>query len=327
MSSERSLIVDFLRSIDVGDFIALAPSRERFDQDEEHDEARRIADERGVADPGWVFWHHQSDGVFDINGNLTSGLRLHWGGDHDKVLTALAAIPAPLRIIDHGPGGAIEVVSDATQSRLTADFPDVADTTAVKARIKAITGPVSRRKPETWTLDEHAWFEDVLVHGSIAAQAAVVGWITESPDLSDASLDYLVANWTSIYTKAPGWVLISSLLRQLDRRDDPRLDDLLDIAEKRKGYAFRAGASLFLVDRLRADPHGAAAQADLERLARFAHDPGRYDHTPGNGIALRGLVKILALRDNRTEAEVAVTLLSDTTFDASARNQLAEFAG
>lgn len=327
MHSERSLIVEFLRSIDSGDLIALAPSRERFDQDEGHYEARQIAAARGLTDPSWVFWHQQSDWVFDAYGNLVSGLLLHWGGDHSRVLSALSLIPAPLRVIDHGPGGAIEIVSEEMVARRNADFPDVADTKAVKARINAITGPVSRRKPETWTLEELAWFENVLIHGDLAAQGAVVGWVTKSSNLSNSAIDYLVENWTSIYPKAPDWVLIADLLRQLDSRGDPRLDALLDIAEKRKGYVFRTGAAQFLTDRLRANPHGASADAYLERLARFAHDPGRYTHTPGNGMALRGLVEVLALRAGKSKAEIADGLRSDTTFDASALNALAKLVG
>lgn len=326
MSSERSILVKFFRSIDANDFVALAPSRERFDQDEGHDEARRVAAERGVTDPSWVFWHRQSAWAFDNNGNIASGLLLHWGGDQDEVRNALAGIPAPLRVIDHGPGRAFEIVSDAAQSRLDADFPEIADTTAVKARIRAITDPVPRRKPETWTVEEHAWFEDVLLRGDVGAQAAVVGWITKSPNLSDTCVEHLVTNWTSIYPKAPDWVLISDFLEQLDRRNDPRLNDVLDITEKRKRYAFRDGASCFLTNRLRADPHAASAQTDLDRLARFAHDPGRYDHSPGNYTALKGLVEILALRESRSEAEVAITLLSDPSFDVSARNYLTKVA-
>ena len=326
MRSERSLILEFLQSIDTGDFIALAPSRERFDQSEGHHEARQVAAERGITNPSWVFWHDQSDWVFDTNGNLVSGLLLHWGGDHDWVLAALSKISAPLRVLDHGQGGAIKIVSDAMEARLKADFPNVADTRAVKARINAITGPVERRKPETWTPEELAWFEDVLVQGDLAAQGAVVGWLTKSPELSEVSVDHLVANWTSIYPKAPDWVLVADFLRQLDRRGDPRLEALLDIAENRKGYVFRAGASQFLTDRLQADPHGAMADSDLERLARFAHDPGRYTHTPGNGMALRGLIEVMALRGNQSKAEVAASLLTDRTFDVSALNELNKWA-
>lgn len=57
----------------------------------------------------------------------------------------------------------------------------------------------------------------------VAAQTAVVGWFTKAPDLSDEAIDHLVANWTSIYPKAPNWVLTADLLNQLHRRGDPRL--------------------------------------------------------------------------------------------------------
>lgn len=326
MSNERDVIVKFLRAIDGGDLIALAPSRDRFDQEEGHHEARQLATARGIADPSWIFWHQQSDWVFDAYGNLVSGLLLHWGGDHERVLTALAEIPPPLHVIDNGLNSAFEIVSDDAEARINADFPSVTDTKAVKARINAITGPVERRDPGTWTPQELAWFESVLIQGDLAAQSAVVGWITKAPQLSPAAVDHLVANWTSIYPKAPDWVLVADLLRQLDRLDDPRLDSLLDLAEKRKGHVFRAGASLFLVDRLRSEPHGVSSDADLERLARFAHDSGRYAHTPGNGIALRGLVEVLALRENSSRAEIASVLLQDTTFDASARTELNKMA-
>lgn len=326
MQSERSRIVEFLGEIDADDLVALPPSRERFDQQEGHAEARQVAAARGIADPSWVFWHHQSEWVFDANGDLSAGLLLHWGGDHERVLAALTAIPAPLRVIDHGAGGAFEIVSDHAEARRTADFPDVSDTKAVKARIQAITGPVARRKPDTWTPEELAWFERVLLEGELPAQSAVVGWITKSPGLSAEGVDHLVANWTSIYPKAPNWVLITDLLHLLDQRGDERLNAMLDIAEKRRGYVFRAGASLFLTDRLRANPHAATAEADLERLARFAHDPGRYEHTPGNGIALRGLVEMLALRRGQQQSDIAAALLQDSTFDASARNALNKIA-
>lgn len=324
MPDEKSRIAKFLRTIDADDLIALAPSSGRFDQEEGHDEARQVAAARGIDNPSWVFWHRQSAWVFDANGDLVSGLLMHWGGDHDRVLTALTALPAPFRVIDHGPGGAFEIVSDSTDARRNANFPDVADTKAVKARIKAITGPVERRKPETWTPAELGWFESVLLQGDLAAQGAVVGWITKSPKVSVAALDHLVENWTSIYSKAPKWVLVSDLLCELDRRSDPRLDTLLDGMEKRKAWVYRAGASDFLAERLLANPRGDTAEADLERLARFAHDPGRYPHLPGNIIALDGLVEALVLREGKSEAEVAAALLEDATFDEAARNALAE---
>jgi hypothetical protein len=59
LAGERSAIAAFLRSIDVGDFVALPPNPQRYDQDEGHDEAREVARERGIAAPNWVFWHRQ----------------------------------------------------------------------------------------------------------------------------------------------------------------------------------------------------------------------------------------------------------------------------
>jgi len=313
MISERDAPAAFFRSVDRGAMVVLPPNPERFDQSEGHDEAQEIARSRGLSSPDWMFWHRQSAWVFDGDGNLTAGLLIHWGGEHARVAEALAGLPEPVRVIDHGPGGAFEITSDALAARQAEPFPEVADTAEVKKRIALITA--KRRKDAEWSDVEIAWLNGVLTHGELAAQGYVVRWIAGSERLTDDALEALLTNWKRIYTAAPKDVLVWDLLRTLQRRDDPRLEGIVDECVSRSRYTFSSGVAHFLVERGRA---GQGTPADLPRLYQLACTPGKHGHTPGNGAALRGWLQLRADVEGRTVAEVAAEAQSDPGFDAAA---------
>ncbi|MFV0426759.1 MAG: hypothetical protein ACK5KU_06965 [Beutenbergiaceae bacterium] len=314
--SERDQIYSFFRSINHGDMIALGPRQAGFDQGEGHEAAREVARQRGIAEPNWVFWHRQSAWVFDGAGDLTAPLVLHWGGRHDRVAQVLATIPAPLRIVDNGPDGAFQIASDEETQRRDVEFPDVADTAAVKDRIKAITA--QRRHDVDWSEAEIAWMNSVLSNGDRSTQGYVVRWLAGSDQLSEDAFAALVADWKRIYVKAPTDVLVWDFLRTLRRRQDQRLEEIIDLCMARPRYTFSAGVSSFLAER--ADP------ADLPRLRQLALTPARYAHTPGNGTALRAWVAVTAKQEGRAVAEVAQAALNDPTFDAGARTALSKIA-
>lgn len=145
---ERALLRQFFAAADTGGVIALPPDQERYDQDEGHHEARELVAQRGIADPSWLFWHRQAAEAFDAQGQLTSVLRIHWGGGHARVAAVLAGLPEPFQVVDTGPGGFFEIISTQTAVRAATPFPDVTDTPATKARIKLIASrPEAERTP------------------------------------------------------------------------------------------------------------------------------------------------------------------------------------
>lgn len=312
--SELQELTRFFRSIDHGDVIALPPDPERYDQGEGHDEAREEAVRRGVDNPTWLFWHRQAAWVFDGDGHLVAALRINWGGDHARVADLLARLPEPFRVTDNGPGGVFEITSAAAADRAAAGFPDVADTAAVKNRIKQIAArPADARSPEEWQ-----WLNDVLVGGDLAAQGYVVRHLAGTEHLTDEAFEALMTNWRRIYSKAPKDVLVWDLLRTLHRRGDPRLQDTISVSAQQKRWTFRAGVAAFLKEL--GDPAG------LPVLYQLALEPGRYEHTPGNAMALRGWIEVRAAQEGRTVADVAAEALQDPSFDAAARRALDRIA-
>ncbi|MGV0812843.1 hypothetical protein ABQF34_12865 [Mycolicibacterium boenickei] len=309
-TNERQVLVNYFRDIDGGDVVALPPWQAGYDQSEGHDEAREEATRRGVADAVWMFWHRQAAAAFDAQGQLTGPLRINWGGDHHRVAQLLAGLPEPFRVKDNGAGGVFEITSTAVATRAEAPFPAVADTAEVKARVKLITS----QKAEERTDAEWAWLNRVLVDGDRAAQGYVVRHLAGAEQLTDEALETLMADWVSIYAKSPTDVLIWDLLCTLRKRSDPRLDDLVAKAAKRKRWTFAAGVAHFLSEV--GDPAG------LPLLYELALTPGPYEHTPGNGAALRGWVRIRAEHEGRSVADVASEALRDPAFDAAARNGL-----
>lgn len=305
--SERHQLTAFFASVDHGDVIALPPDPERHDQGEGHDQAQDEANRRGVADPTWLFWHRQAAAAFDGDGNLTGPLRVNWGGDHARIAALLATLPEPFRVTDHGPGGVFEISSAAATDRAAAPFPDVADTTAVKARVKLITAhKAEERSPQEWQ-----WLNDVLVGGDLAAQGYVVRHLAGTDHLTDEALEALMGNWRRIYTKAPTDVLVWDLLRTLHRRGDPRLAETITESVKQKRRTFRSGVAAFLKEL--GDPAG------LPILYELALEPGKYAHTPGNRMALDGWVAVRAAHEGRTKAEIATEALQDPHFDEAAQ--------
>ncbi|MFT4259432.1 hypothetical protein [Microbacterium sp.] len=312
MQGERGAIAAFFRRIDRGDFVALPPDPQRYDQGEGHAEARAVAKRRRIGHPHWVFWHRQTDWVFDGDGDLTAGLLIHWGGDHARVRATLSGIPAPFRIVDHGPGGAFEIVSDALAARNEKPFPDPSDTAAVKDRIRRLTAPLEKRRPEGWSSAERDWLAAVLAHGDLAAQAYAVRWAVQIPDLDDEAFEALMSDWKRIYSHAPRDVLVWTFLDALAAREDPRLDEVLDECERRKSSVFRGGAAYFLLHR--------ALPEDLERLHRLAQ------LTPVISAAVQGWVKVRAAVDGRDARDVAAQALSDGLFSEAAAQTLARIA-
>lgn len=315
-AGERAVIAAFFRSVDRDDVVALPPSRERFDQDEGHDEALEVARQRGIARPHWIFWHQQAAWVFDGAGNLTAPLNVNWGGDHERVAAVLSTIPAPFRVVDLGPGGVFEIHSDALAQRRLEPFPEVSDTAAVKPRLKQITA--QRRKDTEWSDEEVAWMNEVLTHGEVAAQGYVVRWLAGSARLTDGAFEVLVDRWRRIYAAAPRDVLVTGLLRSLEERGDPRLDEVIEVCLGRSRYTFAYGVAMFLAGR--GDP------ADLPRLYGLALTPGKYAHSPGNSVALDGWVRIRAAYEGRPVRDVAAEALGDPGFDEAARRRLSRLA-
>lgn len=314
--AERDLIHAHFAEIDRGDVIAFGARVAGGEHSEGHQVAREIARERGISDPTWVFWHQQSNWVFGGAGDLVAPLLIHWGGDHDRAAAALASLPAPLRVVDGGPEGAFEIHSDTAAARREEPFPDVADTPAVKDRIRAITA--QRRTDAEWTAAELAWMNRVLEQGNRAAQGYVVRWIASSTHLTDAAYEALVADWARIYTSAPKDVLVWSLLRAMERRGDPRREEVITTCMTRSRWTFSSGVAHFLTER--GDP------ADIPRLRELALVPGKYVHTPGNGVALRGWVTLRAADERRRESEIAREALEDPAFDPAARRALERIA-
>jgi hypothetical protein len=309
-TNERQSLVAYFRDIDGGDVVALPPRQAGYDQSDGHAEARDEALRRGVADPVWMFWHRQAAASFDVQGQLTEPLRINWGGDHHRVAELLGGLPEPFRVKDNGPGGVFEIISAAVGARAGAPFPAVADTADVKARIKLIAS----QKAEQRTDAEWAWLNRVLVDGDRAAQGYAVRHLAGAEQLTNEALETLMADWVSIYAKSPTDVLIWGLFRTLRKRSDPRLDDTVAKAAKRKRWTFAAGVAHFLSEA--GDPAG------LPLLYELALTPGRYEHTPGNGAALRGWVQIRAAHEGRSVADVASEALQDPAFDGAARKAL-----
>lgn len=127
-----------------------------------------------------------------------------------------------------------------------------------------------------------------------------------------------MAAWRRIYAAAPRDVLVVDLLRSLEQRDDPRLDEVIEVCLGRSRYTFAYGVAMFLAGR--GDP------ADLPRLYRLALTPGKYVHSPGNWVALDGWVRIRAQHERRPVADVATEALQDPAFDEAARRRLARLA-
>ncbi|MVA75018.1 hypothetical protein GC722_03095 [Auraticoccus sp. F435] len=310
MPSERALLTSFLRSVDVGDVVALPPDPARLDQSEGHDEAREVARRRGIARPHWLFWHSQAATAFDADGQLTSALRINWGGDHARVAEVLAGLPEPFEVTSTGPDGVFLVTSTRIGERAAAPFPDVQDTAAVKARVELVAArPVAERSEAEWS-----WLNAVLVGGELAAQGYVVRHLVDPDRLSDEALEVLLARWPQIYGAAPADVLVWAFLRVLHRRGLPQLEEAVATSASRRGWRFQAGLAHFLTEL--GDP------ARLPLLRQLALTPGRYAHTPGNGPALRGWLRIRADHEGRPVAEVAAEALRDPAFDAAARRAL-----
>lgn len=234
-------------------------------------------------------------------------MRINWGGEHRRVAELLSGLPEPFRVKDNGPGGAFEITSAAVATRAAAPFPAVSETEEVKARIKLITSQGTEQR----TAAEWACLNSVLFDGERAAQGYVVRHLARADQLTAEALETLVADWASIYSKAPKDVLIWDLLRTLRKRSDSRLDDIVTAAAGRKRWTFAAGVAHFLAEV--GDPAG------LPVLYQLALTPGRYEHTPGNGPALRGWVSIRAEHERRSVADVASDALQDNAFDAAAR--------
>ena len=307
MSNERARLAEFFRSINTNDVIALPPDPERHNQSDGHHEARQEASAREIADPQWLFWHRQAAASFDNLGQLTAPLRINWGGDHARIAALLATLPEPFQAIDNGPGGVFEITSAAMAPRAAAPFPDVTDTAATKARIQRITA----HEPSA---GEWRWLNDVLVGGELPAQGYVVRHLAGTDHLTDEAFDALMANWAKIYTEAPTDVLVRGLLMTLRERHDGRLDEVIADCVKRQRWTFQSGVAHFLTE--------VGAPEGLPLLYELALTPGKYTHTPGNGAALRGWLKLRAGHEGRPVAEVAVEALGDPNFDAAARVEL-----
>ena len=70
------------------------PSRELYMQDEVHDRARQLLQQRGLpADHPYIGWHAQANG-FDGKGQLHGAQRIYFDGSHEVVGRALAALEA-----------------------------------------------------------------------------------------------------------------------------------------------------------------------------------------------------------------------------------------
>ena len=153
-------------------------------------------------------------------------LLVHWGGDHDRAAALLADLPFPLRVIDGGSDGAFQIVSDAAPGRLAEPFPPVTDTPAVKDRIRRVTA--ERRKDSEWSDAEVDWMNAVLRGGDRAAQGYVVRHLAGSERISEEAYETLLGDWARIYVKAPKDVLVWDMLRTMERRGDPRRDEVIE---------------------------------------------------------------------------------------------------
>ncbi|WP_114558976.1 hypothetical protein [Desertihabitans aurantiacus] len=309
MPSERALLTAFFRSVDIGDVVALPPSG-RLDQSEGHDEARAEAARRGIERPHWLFWHTQAAAAFDADGQLTGPLRINWGGDHARVAEVLSRLPEPFEVTSHGPDGVFEITSRAVADRAGEPFPDVTDTAAVKARIALVTArPAEQRTEAEW-----AWLNEVMVGGDVAAQGYVVRWLVDPDRLTDEALEALLARWPQIYSAAPKDVLVWRFLTALHRRGHPALEDVVATSVRRRGWTFQSGVAHFLAEL--GDPDR------LPTLYQLALTPGRSAHTPGNGAALDGWLRIRAASEGRELRDVAAEALTDPAFDPAARRRL-----
>lgn len=311
--SDRTLLIEYFADIDDGDLIALPPSGNLGEQDDGHDLARRMAAQRGIADPSWVFWHTQAGASFDSSGNLVEALRLNWGGDHDLVARALRNLPKPLTARSTGAGGVFLVERSDAADLAAAPYPALDDPTAVKSRIRRITAHGNVATEVDW-----AWLNTVLEHGDTVLQGAVVRYLAGSSHLTDGALEAVMRNWVSIYAKAPTDVLIWSLLRTLDQRQDPRLAEVIAAAAKRTRWTFYSGVSHFLEER------GGPEHEEL--LYTLAQRPGRYDHTAGDAPAIRAWLKVRSAASGRAIEDLVSEALADPGFDGGARRALADEA-
>lgn len=314
--NERSAILAHFRAIDRDDVIAMEACRAGGEQSEGHEMAEEIARERGISSPTWVFWHQQSAWAFGGDGNLVAPLLVHWGGDHDRAAALLADLPFPLRVIDGGSDGAFQIVSDAAPGRLAEPFPPVTDTPAVKDRIRRVTA--QRRKDSEWSDAEVDWMNAVLRGGDRAAQGYVVRHLAGSERISEEAYETLLGDWARIYVKAPKDVLVWDMLRTMERRGDPRRDEVIETCMRRPRWTFSSGVGHFLAERQ--DP------ADLDRLRELALTPCSHPSIPGNGAALQGWVQLRATLEQRSAADVAADALTDPAFDEGARRTLHRIA-
>lgn len=314
--TDRSSLRAFLAEVDGGDVIALAPSGAIYDQGDGHEEARRVAQQRGVADPVWLFWHQQAAASFDATGDLAAPLRINWGGDHARVAAVLARLPERYRVVDHGPGGVFEIERVDAAERASEPYPDPTDpsaTKAVKARIQRVTSRGHVPTPADWS-----WLNRVLVEGDVTVQGAVVRWLAGSPELTETAFETLMAGWAAIYTKAPTDVLITDLLRTLHARGDARLGEVVATAARRKRWTFFSGVSHFLAE------HGGPEHEAL--LLELAQRPGEYAHTPGDRTAIDAWLRVRSEVLGVPVATLALVAVPDPGFDRAARRHLVQRA-
>lgn len=321
-ANDRTLLRAFLRTVDTGDVIALPPDSGRFDQSDGHYEAQEVAKERGIAQPTWLFWHQQAGKAFDFRGDLTGPLRINWGGDHARVGTVLAGLvqqhPGRYAVTDNGPSGTFDISRTDLAVRAAAAYPDIADESAVKARIQLVTEHGYETTDSDW-----AWLNEVLIHGDVKLRGKVAPHLVADRKsggrhVTDEAFEVLMADWAKIYGKVPEWAMATDLLETLRERDDPRLDEVLATCVTRRSHTFYASASSYL------EKHG--DPESLETLYGLAQRPGRCLHTPGDRTALRAWVALRARSEGRTVVEVVRDALSDEVFDAPARRGLVEIA-
>lgn len=88
--SDKTEMLKVLRKLP--DILFVEPSAQLVTQDELHDRARELLQQRSLpADHPYVGWHRQANG-FDAKGGLRSVQRIYFGGDHEIVRRALSAL-------------------------------------------------------------------------------------------------------------------------------------------------------------------------------------------------------------------------------------------
>lgn len=317
-TTDRKALAAFLKTLNTDDLIALKPDWSRGTQTDGHTDAAEVAEQRGITgDYDVIFWHQQSDDrAFDRMGQLVAPLMLHWGGDHDRLASLLAAIGQPYRVIDNGPDQAFAVTSTELD-RWREQFPAPSDSSAVATRAKWL----GNQEREDWTEADWRWLNEVVRDGNTSARARVANWLVRSPEhLDDDALDALVEDWVAVCKAAgddaePGW-----LLDVLHERGDERYDQVLTQCLKQRGWRFRWGAAGALGRH--GDEQVIATLYSLATAKARKNDP-----IAANPPAITAWLGLRSRTEGRPVHELALAALGDDHFDASARDDLLEAAG